>query len=101
MKRPLKQIFLLFFAISITISIVDYMLVDEVSFHKHLSSSRQCSELPTHADDTHLNHFDDVFYFGSEIQSNKNVNHLELVSALSADLKSKYLTCIWQPPKRS
>lgn len=101
MKRPLKQIFFLFFAISFAISLVDCVLVDKLSFHNQISSHSKCTDLPSHSDDSHVSHFDDVFYFGSEIQSNKHVNNLKFVSTLSADLKSNYLTCIWQPPKRS
>jgi hypothetical protein len=101
MKRPFKQIFLLFFAFSFAISIVDCMLNDKVSFHEQIFSSTECADFPIPSDDSHVNHLDDVFYLGSEIQSKKDLNYLELYSIFSGDLKSNYQTSIWQPPKRA
>jgi hypothetical protein len=101
MKRPFKQLSCLFFAFCFAISLVDCVLNDQVSLHEQINSNRSCSDIPTPLDDSHVYHFDDVFYFGSEIQSNKNLNQFELFSMFSVDLKSNFLTCIWQPPKRA
>jgi hypothetical protein len=101
MKRTLRQIFFLFFAFSFAISSIDCVLDDYVSFHEQITSNRECSDLPCHSDDIHLNHLDDVFYSDSGIQSNKNLNQLDLFCAISVDLKSNYITSIWQPPKQS
>jgi hypothetical protein len=101
MKWTVRQTFFLFFAISFTISLVDCVLDDYVSFHEQITSNRECSDLPCQSDDAHLNHLDDVFYSVSRIHSNNNLNQQELIDTISVDLKSNYLTSIWQPPKRA
>ena len=101
MKRPLKQTFFLFFSIILTIIVIDCVLVEKVSYCDQIASSRDCSELPNHCDDSHLNHFDDVYGSDSEILQDKLQNQPVLVSILSVDINSNYLTCIWQPPKRA
>lgn len=101
MKRPLKQIFIMFFAISIAIILVDCFLVEKVSCGDEITASRDCSELPSHLDDPNLNHFDDVSCCDSLLQSDKYSICLELVCNPSADLISIYPNCIWQPPKRT
>jgi hypothetical protein len=99
MKQPLKQIFLLFFAFSFAISIVDCMLDDRLSFSDQIASLTESANFPGPSEDSYVSHFDDVFYFGPEIQPKNHLNYLEMFSKLSVDLKSKYLSCIWQPPR--
>jgi hypothetical protein len=101
MKRSLKQIFFLFFAFSFAINIVDCILDDQASFHIKIASGADCPEIPTQPDDSHVYHFDDVLYFGSEIQKEHFLNFLALFTTHSFEMKSNYLTCIWQPPKRA
>ncbi len=101
MKRQLKQISCLFFAFFFAISLADCVLNDQVSFQEQISSNRTCSDVPAHSDDSHSYHFDDVSYFGFEILSNTFTSNPELFTILTIELKSNYLTCIWQPPKRA
>ena len=100
MKHQLEQIFFLLFSIIFTIIVIDFILVEKVSYCDQIASGRDCSELPNHFDDPHLNHFDDVSCSDSEIIQNKLQNRPVLVSILSVDINSNYPTCIWQPPKR-
>jgi hypothetical protein len=102
MKRPLKQLYLLFMAVSLTIIFADCVLVSQVSFHEQISANKECPALPGHFDDSHLNHAgDDVFCSVSRIQPNCFLNQAETYTAPTDHFKSNYLTSIWQPPKRS
>jgi len=101
MKRPSKKIFFLFFSIILTIIVIDCVLDEKVSYCDQIASSRDCSELPNHFDDPHLNHIDDVSYNDLEILQDKLQNQPALVRILSVDINSNYLNCIWQPPKRA
>lgn len=99
MKQSSKKIFFLFFTISIAIVLIDCIIVGNVSCGNKITSNKECSELPSHFDDPHLTHFDDVSCFDSAIPHCKFISCVELVGILSIDLKNSYLTCIWQPPK--
>ena len=101
MKRPLKQIFVLFFAFSFAINVVDCVMNEQSSFHVLITSGTDCAEIPAQPDDSHVYHFDDVLYFSSEIQKDHFLNFTESFSTHPSELKSNYLTCIWQPPKRA
>ena len=101
MKRPLIQIYFLFLAIIITIILADCALVSHLSFHGQIAENKECANLPNHLEDSHLNHYDDVSCFNSEIQPNRLIIAVELFPSLSVTLKCNYINCIWQPPKRS
>jgi len=101
MKRSLKQILFLFFAFSFAINRFDCVLDDHASFHALITSETDCAEIPTQSDDSQVYHFDDVLFFGSEIQKNHLLNFFEPFTTSAFELKSNYLTCIWQPPKRA
>jgi len=100
MKRTIRQIIILLFAISSAISSIDCVLDDFLSFHEQITSKNECSEIPCNPNDAHLNHFDYIFYSDSGIQHSYNQNQLDLICVISIDLKSNYLSSIWQPPKQ-
>jgi hypothetical protein len=102
MKVALKQTYLLFLVLSLTLVLADCNFIDNAFSHHIINAQRECSDLSDNSDPSILGCFEDeVFINDSRIKSAAHAVCVELVPTINTNFNSPYFSSIWQPPKFS
>jgi hypothetical protein len=102
MKKLIKQAYLLFFALSMTLIVADVNFIDYAIFHQYSEIQRECSDVSSHFVDHQSVCFgDDIFVNHSKDNSSIFLVAVEPLPGLITIIKNSHIASIWQPPKLS
>jgi hypothetical protein len=102
MKNAFKQTYLLFLALSLTLILVDCNYIGNAFSNLTITTERECSDLPDNSHHSNKVCFEDeILISDSKVKPTENFGYFEIVPILSAQIKSRFITSIWQPPKLS
>jgi len=102
MKIALKQIYLLFLALSLNLILADCNFMGNTLSHQLNNNRQECpdtSGITFHSNSVCFD--DELFMNDSKEKSSALCCVVELVPELTINFKSRNTTSIWQPPKLS
>jgi len=102
MKNAVKQSYLLFLALSLTLVLADCNFIDNAFSNFSIGAQRESSDLPVNSHHSNTICFEDEILMGDLIvKPTLFTGFIRIVPTLNANFKSRYISSIWQPPKFS
>ena len=100
MKKVLRQISILFLAISLVLIWSDCGFINNTFYQNKINSHNECSDISDHFEHSHLACFEEaVFTNNSKIKLNKSLISISIRPSFDINFTNSFISNIWQPPK--
>jgi hypothetical protein len=102
MKKASEQTCFLFFALSLTIILADYDIIENAFSNDHIITLNECSGTSIRFEHSHSIYFeDDIFITEPKVISTEFDTGNGLIHTLKFHFKNSFTANIWQPPRFS